>query len=168
MGFPASGARSAEEALRIMQSDPHEILILDLQLPAMSGMELFERVRRDWPATQVIILTAFGDLPTAQRAIRLDVTEFLSKPFHLREIELALDSARRRAIDHAPDAHASDESPADPGTGKTLAQLEYEQIQAALKRHDGNRTAAAAELGIGRRTLHYRLAQYRAAGYAIE
>jgi len=168
MGFPASSVRSAEEALRIMQSDPREILLLDLQLPAMSGMELFERVRRDWPATQVIILTAFGDLPTAQQAIRLDVAEFLSKPFHLQQIELALDRARRRIANAGSQSHPELTTNPNEAEAKTLAQLEHEQILAALRRHNGNRTAAAAELGIGRRTLHYRLAEYRAMGYPIE
>jgi len=166
MGFSASAARSAEDALRIMQSDPHEILLLDLHLPLMSGMEMLERVRRDWPATQAIILTAYGDLAAAQRAIRLDVVEFLSKPFHLRDVELALDRARRRCASarerSAREGNAETEEP------KTLAEGEYEQIIAALRRNNGNRTAAAADLGIGRRTLHYRLADYRAQGLDVE
>ena len=96
LGFGTSGASSAEEAMSIMNGDPHEILLLDLQLPGMSGMEFFEQVRRRWPGTQVIILTAFGDLAAARQAIHLDVVEFLNKPFHLCDIELAFDQSARR------------------------------------------------------------------------
>ncbi len=165
LGFPATAARSAEEALRLMQADPPDILILDLHLPLMSGMELFERVRQAWPHMQVIVLTAYGDLATAQRAIHLDVVEFLSKPCHLREVELALDRARQRIAEARNQTRPA--PPAEPA-GTTLAETEYQQILGALRRHGGNRTAAAAELGISRRTLHYRLAEYRRAGRAIE
>ena len=69
-----------------METNPHDIAILDLQLPLMSGMEFFEAIRRDWPATQVIVITGFGDLAAAQRAIHLDVVDFISKPFHLGDL----------------------------------------------------------------------------------
>jgi DNA-binding NtrC family response regulator len=161
MGFPARPSRSAEEALRILREEPVDILILDLQLPAMGGMELLEQVRREWPATQVIILTGFGDLAAAQQAIRLDVVEFLTKPCHLRDIELALDHARRRV---AASSRAT-AAPASQERAQTLADAECRQILAALSRHGGNKTAAAAELGISRRKLHYRLAEYRAKGF---
>jgi DNA-binding NtrC family response regulator len=49
-----------------------------------------------------------------------------------------------------------------------LAEVEFQQIVATLQRHQGNKTAAAAELGISRRTLHYRLAEYRQRGTPID
>ena len=165
MGFPATGARNAEEALRLMRTEAQDILILDLQLPGMGGMELFEQVRHHWPETQVIVLTGYGDLATAQHAIRLDVVEFLSKPCHLRDVELALDRARRRA---AVAGNAPQTPEPAPNAPVTLADLECQQILSALRRHGGNRTAAAAELGISRRTLHYRLVEYRAQGHSVD
>jgi DNA-binding NtrC family response regulator len=166
MGFPAVAVRSAEDGVRIMQSDPHDIVMLDLQLPVMGGMDFFERVRRDWPSTQVIVMTGFGDLASAQQAIRLDVVEFLSKPCHLYDVEHALDRARRR-ISHVSAIASAMPTPPDSGIA-TLAEIEFREILAALQRHNGNRTAAAAELGISRRTLHYRLAEYRNRGMPIE
>ena len=166
MGFPATAVRSAEEALRIMQNDPHDILILDLQLPVMGGMDFFERVRQEWPNSQVIVLTGFGDLASAQRAIRLDVVEFLSKPCHLCDVEQALDRARRRAL-ASPSAEPVSSPPMNLNA-TTLAEIEFREILAALGRHNGNKTAAAAELGISRRTLHYRLAEYRYQGWLAD
>jgi DNA-binding NtrC family response regulator len=123
-------------------------------------MDLFAQIRQRWPATEVIILTGFGDLESARAAIRLDVVDFLSKPCHLREIEVALDRARRRLV-NALATRDSDKSPDKPGdTPETLEEIERQQILKALERHGGNRTRAAAELGISRRTLHYRLASY--------
>src|SRR6266566_1461543 len=73
MGFTAAGAPTAEEALRLMESHPRDVALIDLNLPAMDGLELFRRLRERWPATQVIILTGFGSLEAAKAAIHLDV-----------------------------------------------------------------------------------------------
>ncbi len=167
MGFAATAARSAEEACRLMETDPHEIMLLDLQLPVMGGMDLFDQVRRQWPATQVIILTGFGDLNAAQRAIHLDVVDFLSKPCPLREVEIALDRARRRLGAAAPPTSETPATPPSVEAVATLEQTEREQILAALARNNGNRTAAARQLGISRRTLHYRLREYDQQGYSV-
>ena len=150
MGFQTTAVRTGEEALRAMAGDGPEIVLLDLHLPGMGGMEVFAEVRRRWPATQVIVLTAYGDLAAAQGAIRLGVADFLTKPFHLSELEGALDRARRRLADVPVVDPPSAERPA-----VTLAEAERAAIVAALVRHGGNRTAAAAELGISRRKLHY-------------
>src|SRR5436190_19697164 len=95
-GMKASGARSGEEALRMMEADPRQIVLLDLNLPAMGGMDLFEKIKVKWPDCQVIVLTGFGDLEAAQKAIHLGVVEFLTKHAPLGELEKALDQARRR------------------------------------------------------------------------
>lgn len=173
-GFSAAGARSGEEALRLMNAQVRDIIILDLNLPGMDGMEFFEQVRQRWPQTQVIILTGFGDLDAARKAIHLQVVDFLSKPCHLSDVELALDRARRRIVelrkinmtDTAPPVLAQpiNESTTPP---TTLEESERQMIIAALERNRGNRTAAAVELGISRRTLHYRLQEYERQGFII-
>ena len=151
MGFAAVAARSAEEAMRMTETDPSEIVMLDLQLPGMSGMDFFERIHQRWPDIQVIIMTGFGDLEAARQAIRLDVVDFLTKPFHLRDVEVALDRARKRM---AANMASGEPTPAEPAV-RTIAEAERQMILAALERHGGNRTAAALELGISRRKLHY-------------
>lgn len=166
MGYPASTVRSAEEAARIMQQDAHDLILLDLQLPNMGGMEFFELIRQRWPKTQVIIMTGFGDMESARQAIHLDVVDFLSKPCRLNEVEMALERARRRV--HAAErvGQARDDPSEAPDASKptTLQEVERREILAAIERNNGNRTAAATELGISRRTLHYRLQEYRQLG----
>lgn len=195
MGFDGAGAGSAEQALRMMAEQPHQILVLDLNLPGMGGLELLEKVRQRWPQSRVVILTGFGDLETAKQAIRLDVDDFLTKPCHLGELEKALERARRSWSQQQPDAAARAPAanepappappastphptpPAQPGgptptnhdkqaqAAATLDEIERQHILAALARHDGNREATATELGISVRTLYYRLAQYQKQGY---
>lgn len=170
MGYAATATRTAEEALKVMEAEPHHMIILDLQLPMMHGMQFFEIVRSKWPATQVIIVTGNGDLETAREAIHLDVVDFLSKPCHLKSLELSLDRARRRvegARSKAMEApHEDVISQFRPSV--TLEESERVQILATLRRNAGNRTATAAELGISRRTLHYKLNQYQEQGFVVD
>jgi DNA-binding NtrC family response regulator len=179
-GINAVGAHSGEEAIRMMTAEPRQIVLLDLNLPAMSGMELFERLKQNWPAIQVIVLTGFGDLDAAKKAIHLDVVEFLTKPAHLGDLELALDRARRRVeeaaqppsvqVDSSPELEEDGEQdfPAPSSEATTLAEVERQHILAALSRNKGNRSATAQELGISLRTLYYRLSEYQKDGYRVD
>src|SRR5438094_984614 len=72
MGFEIVTAGSAEAGLRILEDRVIDILIVDLNLPVMGGLEMLEIVHRRWPDIQPIIMTGFGDLQSAKRAIHMD------------------------------------------------------------------------------------------------
>ena len=170
-GHKANIARSGEEAFRVMQNEQPHIILLDLNLPAMSGLEFLERLRASNSTTQVIVLTGFGDLDAAKKAIHLDVIEFLTKPAHLGELELALDRARKRleeTTSSTPIAPPPPMTPPDLPPATTLDEVEREHILAALARNNGNRSATATELGISLRTLYYRLNEYQKQGFHID
>jgi DNA-binding NtrC family response regulator len=188
MGFEPHGAGSAESALRAMEDRPFEVVVLDLTLPGMNGMELFERLRARDPALQVIVLTGFGDLGAAQRAVHLDAVEFLTTPCPLGELEAALERARARrqklASQETPSpgqmparlealaaaVAAATPAPAvvlpvpGPEDQQSLEAVERRHILSVLGKNGGNRTATAAELGISLRKLYYRLGQYQREG----
>lgn len=171
MDFLPTGVASGESALRLMEQRPFDIAVLDLNLPAMSGLELFESIHQRWPKTRVLILTGFGDLEAAKAAIHLDVVDFLTKPCALRDLEIALYRAReRRLTDWTPDEGTG--LPIDSASGvtipagpiATLDEVEKQHILAVLKKHNGNRNDTAAELGISVRKLYYRLVEYSKQG----
>jgi DNA-binding NtrC family response regulator len=167
-GFAVATARSGEEAVKLMNEQPRDIALLDLNLPGMSGIEFFEQIRQRWPGTAVVILTGFGDLQAAKAAIRLDVVDFLTKPCRLDDLETALDRAWKRSPASQlpivpPTTTVDDDDPDAPP--KTLEEIERKHILETLARHKGNRTTAAAELGISRRTLQYRLSEYQEKGW---
>lgn len=173
MGYTCDTAASGEEALRRLADKPYTIAMLDLNLPGIHGMELFNQVRERWPQTSVIILTGYGDLDCAKQAIRLDVVDFLTKPCPLGEIEQALDHAYQRylVVNHAEPSQLlpkpAEPTPIDPPKDRddlNLQLIERDAIIEALKRTEGNRTAAAKALGISVRTLYYRLSQYQIDG----
>jgi DNA-binding NtrC family response regulator len=168
MGIPVQCARSAEEALKTLSRQGATILLLDLNLPGLSGLEFLEQARAQHPYLQAIVLTGFGSLEAAKSAIRLDVVDFLTKPFVLDDLDAALSRAQHRLRTlslQRTDPHASglmsgedDDTESPP---PTLEEIEREHIHAALSRHNGNRAAVARELGISERTLYYRLGRYQ-------
>ena len=176
MGFVPTAVGQAESALRLMDARPFDIVIVDLNLPGIGGMEFLEQVHARWPATQAVVLTGFGDLDAAKHAIRLDVVDFLTKPCPLGELEVALDRARNRKLQltgvepprlaEAARAEREEVAPEpDPGEPTpSLEEMEQRHILAVLEKNHGNRTATAAELGISLRKLYYRLGQYQKQG----
>lgn len=174
MGFVADAVRSAELAWPMIQSDPPDVVVLDLQLPVMGGLELLEKIRERNLDIAAVILSGFGDFRSAQRAIDLGVTAFISKPFDLGELDAALAKIvrERRQSPVSPAADVQKPSPdfglTSDNFGKTLAESQFELIRRALSRNRGNRTATAAELGISRRTLHHKIAQYRSEGLSLD
>ncbi|HEX4055585.1 MAG TPA: response regulator [Tepidisphaeraceae bacterium] len=169
-GFQVAGARSAEEALRLMNASKFDVSIVDLNLPGINGIELFEKLRAIHPGHQVIVLTGFGNLESARAAIRLDVVDFLEKPCPLGELEKSLHRATQRLARPMPQP-LEEEAAADPESGEpvqTLEDVEREHIISALRRNHGNRTATALELGISRRTLQYKLSEYQQQGFAVD
>src|SRR5579872_3845208 len=101
-GFQVSGARSGEEAMRLWQANKFDISILDLNLPGIGGIELFEKFRELNSEHQVIVLTGFGNLESARASIRLDVVDFLEKPCPLGELEKSLHRATQRLVRPMP------------------------------------------------------------------
>jgi DNA-binding NtrC family response regulator len=183
MGFRATLTPSAEAASKALQQRVYDILILDLNLPGVDGIEFLKSVRRQNGDIQVIILTGFGDLEAAKMAIHLDVVEFLTKPCALGTLEMALDRAGRRRkgrivdgsgdagarphlqFDTAPAARSEarmEDPPAKADDG--LEELERRHILRVLQKQNGNRAATAAELGISLRKLYYRLGEYQKKG----
>jgi DNA-binding NtrC family response regulator len=168
MGFEADGARTGEAAERLMRESPVDIVMLDLNLPVMDGMMFLDRLRQHDKRTAVIIMTGFGSLEAAQRAIHHDVAAFLTKPCHLGDIEQALDRARRKLEETQMEPATSEEMAEPQGPpGGTMAEIERQAILEALRRNGNNRSAAAVELGISRRTLYNKLEEYARQGLEL-
>ena len=80
-GFEVLQARTAEEGLR--QADQADLILTDLRLPGMDGLELLASLRRQNSTTPVVVMTAFGTIETAVEAMKAGAVDFLPKPFSL-------------------------------------------------------------------------------------
>jgi len=90
-GYEVDAVGSAAEVLESVRNDPPQILILDLRLPDGSGLELLPRLKSLEPDLKVVVITAFGDLPTAVQAMRQGATDFIKKPYEMHEMVLAIE-----------------------------------------------------------------------------
>ena len=77
-GHNTRTASTTEEALRILEEQPIDIVITDLRVPQMGGIELLKRIRDSHPQTSVIVLTQYGTIETAVEAMRLGAVDYLT------------------------------------------------------------------------------------------
>jgi DNA-binding NtrC family response regulator len=90
-GYRAKVASTTEQAIEILEQFPVEILITDLRVPNMGGINLLKRVRENHPETAVIVLTQFGTIESAVEATRIGAADYVTKPFHIPELRGKLD-----------------------------------------------------------------------------
>jgi two-component system response regulator PilR (NtrC family) len=86
-------ASSAEEAILALESDDFELVISDIRMPGMSGLELLDRITEIAPETLVILITAHGSTESAVEAMKHGAYDYLTKPCRVDEIRLVLDKA---------------------------------------------------------------------------
>ena len=89
-----------QEALRALEAQPFQVMVTDLRLPGLSGLELIRRARRLQPGLRVVLMSAFGEPKDIVEAMRLGADDFLPKPFDLDAFLTLLD--RLRALVGAP------------------------------------------------------------------
>ncbi len=89
----AAEAASGEEALAYLQDHPVDMILLDVRLPGISGMETLARIRRHDPTTHVLLITAHADLRQAVSAMKSGADDYLAKPVDLDELRVAISDA---------------------------------------------------------------------------
>jgi DNA-binding NtrC family response regulator len=95
-GFEPSFVPAAEEALAKLRDEEFAVVVTDLQMHGMNGLELCERIAKNYPDLPVIVATSFGSMETAVGAIRAGAYDFVTKPIDLSALELSI----RRALQH--------------------------------------------------------------------
>src|SRR5450432_3585242 len=85
-GIGAHEVRSAGDALAYLASRHADVVLTDLRMPGMDGMELLDRVAAAWPEIPVIVLTAHGTVPLAVEAMKRGASDFMQKPFERDEV----------------------------------------------------------------------------------
>ncbi len=98
-GHSVAVAASAEQAFALLARQRPDVMILDVRLPGMDGLTALTRIRQIVPDLPVIVVTAFGDLPTAVRAVEGGAFDYLAKPFDLSQaLETVHRALHRRPI----------------------------------------------------------------------
>src|SRR4051794_3893235 len=100
-GYSSAASATGPEALALLEKQPFDLVLADLNLPGMSGLELLTRIRSEYPDISVVIITAYGTIETAVAAIKAGAYDYITKPVHPTELRalIARVFERHRLID---------------------------------------------------------------------
>ncbi|MFT9847346.1 response regulator [Aneurinibacillus sp. REN35] len=140
-------AYSGQEALQLYEQHYPELVLLDIQLPEMNGIEVLSKMKEIEQDCQVIMVTAYATIETAVQAMKLGALDYICKPFKLPQLRDTVQNAIEFIMsvpEHLP----------------TLEEVERKHIEKVLNEVEGNRRLAAEKLDISLRTLYYKIKQY--------
>lgn len=87
-GYDVSGTKNGSDALMKMEKEHFDLLITDIKMPGLSGMELLGKIKEKYPVTEVIIITGFGSIGSAVEAMKKGALDYIAKPFDLDELTM--------------------------------------------------------------------------------
>ena len=86
-GFDVTTAKSGEEGLGFVDGQDYDVVLLDLKLPKMSGIDTLKLLKRKNPRSEVIMITGYGDIHSAVESVKLGARDYVTKPFQFEEVE---------------------------------------------------------------------------------
>src|SRR4051812_36862392 len=128
-GMKARHVGSGEEALQELTVRPYDVIVTDLRMPGMDGMQLLQRLNQHYPEIPVLMLTAHGTVPLAVEAMKAGASDFVLKPFDREEILFSV----RKALASA--RHAEERAQTSASTsGMVGSSQALKDVEALLKR----------------------------------
>ena len=88
-GYQVALAKNGEEALKVIQMEPPDVVILDIWMPELDGLEVLTRVRELFPSMMVIMMSGHGSVETAVKATKLGAYDYLEKPLDLEKVTIS-------------------------------------------------------------------------------
>jgi DNA-binding NtrC family response regulator len=175
LGFACSEAESAEAALVCLQTGSPHLVLADLQMETMTGLEFLEQVKKLLPRAEVAIMTGFGTIESAVQAMKLGAYDYITKPFRVEELKLVLqrmaekvrlveeNQLLRERLEVA--AATPPEVSVEPQS-TDLEEMERATIRRVFEEVKGDKALAGRKLGISRATLYRKLKRYGIQGRA--
>jgi DNA-binding NtrC family response regulator len=163
-GYRVESAATGSAGVDLVERIRPQVAILDMRLPDTDGLTVLRRVKAAAADTQVIVITAFGDVDSAVDAMKLGAADFVRKPYELDEITLAVESAalafaRENELE-AFKRTALDRVLADEIIGESPPMVELRELLAKVAASEATTVLIEGESGTGKelaaRALHYR------------
>ena len=134
--YDAIAVESPLIGLQLLQQEPFDVLVTDLRMPQMHGIEFLKRVKKEHPHITVIVMTAYASVETAVEALRFGAYNYIKKPFSSDELILMLDKLKalrgKTPIDNTQSTLKTSESNQEPSFFQTLIG-KSQQIQEIFK-----------------------------------
>jgi len=162
-GFQILDAASGEEALQKLDTSNPDIILVDLMLPNMSGLEFLEQVKKQLPRVEVAIMTGHASIETAVQAMRMGAYDYIEKPFRIEPLKLLLRRMEEKVRLVAENQFLRDRMSADMElNGIVGSAAKIQDVLRMVARLKDTRTPVliSGESGTGKelvaRAIHYR------------
>ncbi len=174
-GYAVHSAETGAEAMRSLQTDPPDLVLLDVRLPDADGVELLGKLRAADPECLVVMMTAHGGVESAVRAMKLGAHDYVSKPFDMEEMKLTIRKALetralRRDVDRFQ-VEAAHGSALDDLIGVSRAMTDLRTLVARIAQSDATTVLLQGESGTGKdlvaRVIHFVSQRARAPFVAV-
>jgi len=139
-GYTVRTAPSGERALQIMESSEFDLMITDLKMSGMSGMDLIAQVKERAPHLSIVILSGYGDMDDVIKAMRVGITDYLKKPFSIDEVldvvkrEVKKSQARAAVAPAASPASVEAQPEARPARVYIFSRPDLDKIEVSLSK----------------------------------
>jgi len=162
-GHEVRQASDGAEAIRLLEERPPDVVITDIMMPGMDGIELLAEIRSRKPEVEVIVMTAFSDIDTAVRAMKAGAYDFLSKPLGEQQLRNTIDTVGMKKSGPPPVKAGDDHLGLEIGDGSVLVGRS-EEMRLVFSTIESLRTNKATaliwgETGTGKeyvaRAIHY-------------
>ena len=90
LGFMCDEADTAEAALNFLETNSPDIILVDMRMAEMSGLEFLGKVKKMLPRTEIALMTGYGSIESAVQAMKLGAYDYITKPFRVEELKLTL------------------------------------------------------------------------------
>lgn len=98
IGYTVHTAENGEKALALFRSLIPPIVMTDIKMPGLDGIELLQQIKRENPETEVVMITGHGDMDLAIKSLKYEATDFITKPINVEALEIALKRVHERII----------------------------------------------------------------------
>ena len=92
-GCRTEAAGDGKEALQVMERQPFDVVLLDLRMPGLDGMDVLKTIKQRWPNSEVVIITGYPTIESAKEAVRLGAQNYIAKPVGPAEVVKAANEA---------------------------------------------------------------------------
>ena len=148
--FKTYKAANGADALEILKLNPVDILVSDIKMPEMSGLELLEKTRATFPELPVIFLTAYGTIPDAVDAVKAGAVDYLTKPFDGKELVWKIEQVI--ATIPRPPAALQPADEAGIFWGSSVAMTELKELLVKVAASNAN-VLILGESGVGKESV---------------
>ncbi len=94
-GMSTKSAESGQTALNLLKDQPFDLVLLDIHMPDMDGIQILQQIRTKYPKTEAIMITGYPTIDSAVHCVKLGALDYLVKPFRLDDLEAALNKTGR-------------------------------------------------------------------------